>query len=135
MLFNVLDLIDKGSKKTGGSFIDVGKKEYHKPFEHYAPVGGARTYAPTTAYAPTITQSYIGATYQISSPGAVSKKETIVRQKGADIEQRPVFDIPTVGGQREESPVSGMSVEKIAIIAVVGAVVIVLGKGFIGAKK
>lgn len=122
-----------------GSLLGKGKKdvstEIHATKEHFAPVYGASTYAPVTAYAPQISQSYTGATYQIHSPGAVSKKETTVRQTGADIMQKPVFDIPTLGGQREEKgAVSGMNVEMIAIIAVVGAVVIT-GIGALGKKK
>lgn len=128
-----VSVASSGQGSTAQSATD--KAEIHAYQEHYAPVRGAETFAPTIGYSPQVTQSYIGSTYVISSPQAQVKKEVVTEQESS-MKQIPSFEMPTYGSPRTESNIdeTGLDVSKIAIIAVVGAIAVV-GIGAIGGKR
>lgn len=114
---------------TGGKVGDI-KYPYstyqpsiveHAPYEVFAP---QVQFSPTTGYA------YTGATTIIGSPGAESKKQTLISQE-PDVMQKGAWDIPVIASPHYEQPetiTSGLNVTHIAIIAVLGAAGIMLIK-------
>lgn len=140
-----LGLTMPASKKTvtaadgimvGGGLFGGGKiGEIHAPGEHYAPVTTIKEAAPYQYYQPAIQYSpvtgyqYTGATTIISSPGAVSKKESVMEQVSkpkltAGWEQP--FEVKQES-VRKETEMS--SLLPIAIVAVIGVVAFGLIKG------
>ena len=123
-----------------GSLLGKGKKEIHAPQEYYAPTISevySPTHAPQLQFAPVSTYGYQGATYIISSPGAVSKKEQImdiVSEPG----QKGAWDFPigvTQSPTHAPGDVSGTNLPLIVGITVVGAVAIIFMKKKKGEKK
>jgi len=117
-----------------GSLFGGGKKEIHAAKEYYAPTTTevyAPTHAPQLQFSPVSTQSYQGATYIVSSPGAVSKKEQITKAVSKP-SQRGEWDLPITVSQ-EPSHVKDIAGTNLTHIAIIGAValvaVTVLGKG------
>ena len=118
-----------------GSLFGGGKKEIHAAKEYYAPTTTeiyAPTHAPQLLFSPVSTQSYQGATYIISSPGAVSKKEQVTKAVSKP-SQRGEWDFPIEVSQEPShvKDIAGTNLTHIAIIAVVGAAAIM----FIKKKK
>lgn len=126
-----------------GSLLGKGKKgaEIHAPQEHYAPtITTTEPYAhyhPRLQFAPVSTYGYQGATYIVSSPGAVSKKAQTM-----DVVSKPVADFGAIeypmdiaGSRRTGEGTSGANLPLIAGIAVVGAVTIMLLKKKKGGRK
>ena len=99
---------------------------YHSPYETFAP---QIQYAPQTGYA------YTGATYIIDSPGATSKKETLLTQESSPA-QAGTWDVPqTYETSPTISPGSGIDNQTIMIVAALAAAAIV-GYGLLsGGKK
>ena len=99
---------------------------YHSPYETFAP---QIQYAPQTGYA------YTGATYIIDSPGATSKKETLLTQESSPA-QAGKWDVPqTHETSPTISPGSGIDNQTIMIVAALAAAAIV-GYGLLsGGKK
>jgi len=92
----VFPLLALGTAALGGglltSVLTGGKKEeivQHAPYETYTYTQGAQTYAPSIEY------GYVGPTYQIYSPEAVSKKSL---SQAASVDPSITESIiPTVG--------------------------------------
>jgi len=99
---------------------------YHSPYETFAP---QIQYAPQTGYA------YTGPTYIIDSPGATSKKETLLTQESSPA-QAGTWDVPQSYETRPTvSPGSGIDNQTIMIVAALAAAAIV-GYGLLsGGKK
>jgi hypothetical protein len=99
---------------------------YHSPYETFAP---QIQYAPQTGYA------YTGATYIIDSPGATSKKETLLTQESSPA-QAGTWDVPQSYETRPTiSSGSGIDNQTIMIVAALAAAAIV-GYGLLsGGKK
>ena len=99
---------------------------YHSPYETFAP---QIQYAPQTGYA------YTGATYIIDSPGATSKKETLLTQESSPA-QAGTWDVPQSYETRPTiSSGSGIDSQTIMIVAALAAVAVV-GYGLVsGGKK
>jgi len=117
-----------GSGLGIGSLLGLGKKdaEIHAEKEHYAPqveiveAEPFQHYQPQLLYAPQTGYAYTGATYQIESPGAVSKKEAVIRQESRP-EQAGAWTYPIEMGQtseREED--AGTNMTHIALIIAAG---------------
>jgi hypothetical protein len=99
---------------------------YHSPYETFAP---QIQYAPQTGYA------YTGPTYIIDSPGATSKKETLLTQESSPA-QAGTWDVPqSYETSPTVSPGSGIDNQTIMIVAALAAAAIV-GYGLLsGGKK
>ena len=99
---------------------------YHSPYETFAP---QIQYAPQTGYA------YTGPTYIIDSPGATSKKETLLTQESSPA-QAGTWDVPqSYETSPTVSPGSGIDSQTIMIVAALAAVAVV-GYGLVsGGKK
>lgn len=125
-----------GSAGILGGMLGGSKKEEHivySPTTSTQVTHGARTYAPVQTYAPQTGYSYVGATYQIESPGAVSKKEakTMMEQ---ETDVAPVFDIPTIPKQVTEG--GGGLIEGTNMLYVAGiAAVAIIGYGYFSGGK
>lgn len=124
-----------GAGVLGGA-VGGAKKEEHivySPTTTTQITHGAKTYAPVQTYSPQTGYSYIGATYIIDSPGAMSKKEARMEQQ-QETGVAPVFDIPTIPSQEAEGGgglAEGTNMLWIAAIAAVG----VVGYGFVTSDK
>lgn len=99
---------------------------YHSPYETFAP---QIQYAPQTGYA------YTGATYIIDSPGATSKKETLLTQESSPA-QAGTWDVPqTYETSPTVAPGAGIDNQTIIIVAALAAVGII-GFGLVsGGRK
>ena len=89
---------------------------HHAPYESYAPM---QQYAPQVGY------SYVGPTYQINSPSAVSKKQASLKQI-SEPEQTGVWDLPqeykfspTPGGTPQIKSTNIVTIAVIAGVAIV----------------
>ena len=99
---------------------------YHSPYE---------TYAPQIQYAPQYGYSYVGATYQINSPGAESKKSASVEQSSTP-SQQGTWDIPSTY-ETSPSVTSGgglLDNNTLVILAIIGGVGII-GYGLVSGRK
>lgn len=100
---------------------------YHAPGE---------TYAPQIQYAPQYGYSYVGATYQINSPNAESKKSASVEQSSSPSQQGS-WDVPQ-SYETSPSVTSGGGIldnNTLIILAIIGGVGII-GYGLVaGGKK
>jgi len=133
-----------GSGLGIGSLLGLGKKdahiEEHAPYEHFAPQTEVieaepyQHYSPQLLFAPQKSYSVVGATYQIESPGAVSKKEIVTKQVSRP-EQEGAWTYPIEMGQTSErAETEGTNMTHIALIIAGG----MLGYGIIstlGDKK
>lgn len=99
---------------------------YHSPYETFAP---QIQYAPQTGYA------YTGATYIIDSPGATSKKESLLTQESSPA-QAGTWDVPqSYETSPTVAPGAGIDNQTIMIVAALAAAAIV-GYGLLsGGKK
>lgn len=120
-------IIGAGSAGIIGGAVGGAKKEEHivySPTTTTQITQGAKVYAPVQTYSPQTGYSYIGATYIIDSPGAMSKKEA---QMALDQETgvAPIIDVPTIPSQEAEGGgglTEGTNMLWIAAIAAVGVV-------------
>ena len=125
----------------GGLFGGEGKKEVHARQEHFAPqteiieAAPLQHYSPQMQYAPQTAYTYTGATYQIESPGAVSKKETTIRQESRP-EQEGAWTYPIEMGQTSErKEEEGTDFTTIALIAAAGLITYGVVSHLGGSKK
>jgi hypothetical protein len=128
-----------GGAGVGLGSMFGGKKEeiIHAPYEYYAPTTSeifAPTYAPQTQYAPVTSYGYQGATYIISSPEAVSKKELQMEVESIP-KQEAVWTFPITTTQEPSHVVgAGTDLTKLAIIGVIG-IIAYAGITSVGKKK
>lgn len=116
-----------------GSLFGGGKKEIHATKEYYAPTISkvyAPTHAPQLQFAPVTSYAYQGATTIISSPGAVAKK-VVTQDVVSKPAQKGTWELPIDISQepKHTKDIAGTNLTHIALIAVVGAAVIMFIKG------
>lgn len=130
-----------GGAVLGGMF--AGKKETVSNVSTYSPTYGqvyhapGETYAPQIQYAPQYGYAYTGPTYIIDSPGASSKKETLLSQSSSPA-QSGEWDVPQ---SYETSPnispgsSEGLNSETLLMLGLL-AVAGIIGYGLVtGGKK
>ena len=113
------DWLDK-KETTGGSSYTYGPSSqdvHHAPYE---------TYAPMQQYAPQVGYSYVGPTYQINSPSAVSKKQASLKQV-SEPAQKGTWDIPQEYKFTPDYSQQTKSTDFVTIAAIAGVAIVAYG--------
>lgn len=133
MMLPLIPIAAGAAGLLGGAWLGGKSKkeilvEEHAAYEHFAPAYGAQIYAPSISDQLSVQQSYVGATYIIDSPFA--RSDPRIHQEGELLsKQVPTIDAPVSGAPRTD--MAGVDMNKLALIAVVGAVAI-MGIGAVG---